>query len=225
MPARRRPLTIVLLALSLALAGAGTIAWAVTHQESAPQPTPATRGTIDMANAPTMSRDGRHSGAEVQGPKLRRARPLALDIPAIAVHSRLLQLGLTPSGSLAVPPPGPHYNQAAWFTGSPTPGQIGPAVIEGHVDSADQGSSVFFKLGALRPGDAVMVQRADHTTAVFRVNAVRRYPKDRFPTALVYGNTDHAALRLITCGGTFDRMSGHYRDNIVVFAHLTGVRR
>ena len=90
---------------------------------------------------------------------------------------------------------------------------------------AAAGPSVFFRLGALVPGDTVLVTRADRATAVFTVNAVRRYPKDAFPTAVVYANTDHAALRLITCGGAFDRASGHYRDDVVVFAHLTGVRR
>lgn len=105
------------------------------------------------------------------------------------------------------------------------PGQLGPAVIEGHVDSAAAGPSVFFRLGAPGPGDQAEVLRADGTTAVFTVNAVRRYPKDRFPTEGVYGSTNHAALGLITCGGPFDRTSGHYRDNIVTFAHLTAVKR
>jgi len=223
MASSRRPATIVI-AVVLAIAGIGAIGWAVTHQRSAPQPTVAARGTIDADRSATPL-SGRHTGASAQGLALRRARPLRLDIPAIDVHSRLLRLGLTSRGDLAVPQAGPHYDEAAWFTGSPTPGQAGPAVIEGHVDSAASGPSVFFALGALHPGDVAMVRRADHTTAVFRVDAVRRYAKDSFPTAVVYGNTDHAALRLITCGGAFDHASGHYRDNIVVFAHLTGVRR
>jgi sortase (surface protein transpeptidase) len=92
----------------------------------------------------------------------------------------------------------------------------------GHVDSAAQGPSVFFNLGDLRPGDEVLVTRADGLVAVFSVDGVRRYPKDHFPTLLVYGNTDHAALRLITCGGSFDYATGHYVDNIVVFASLVG---
>ena len=141
------------------------------------------------------------------------------------MRSPLLQLGLAADGSLEVPQPGPHYDEAAWYTGSPTPGSTGPSVIEGHVDSAARGPSVFFKLGSLEPGETVLVTRRDGTTAVFTVNAVRRYAKDAFPTATVYANTDHSALRLITCGGSFDHATGHYRDNTVVFAHLTSVRR
>ena len=81
---------------------------------------------------------------------------------------------------------------------------------------------MFFNLGDLRPGDKVLVTRADRLIAVFRVDGVRRYPKDQFPTQLVYGATDHAALRLITCGGPFDNATGHYLDNIVIFASLVG---
>jgi hypothetical protein len=224
MAVTRRTTTLVL-ALVVALAGIGAIGWAATHQQSAPQPSAAARGTLDTGD-PRAARQPAHRGPSgLQGLVMPRAVPVALDIPTIDVHARLLRLGVTATGALAVPPPGPDYNRPAWFTGSPTPGEIGPAVIEGHVDSAAQGPSVFFELGALRPGDSVLVGRADRRTAVFRVNAVRRYVKDRFPTAIVYGNTDRAALRLITCGGAFDRASGHYRDNIVVFAHLVAVRR
>ncbi|MDQ6658842.1 MAG: class F sortase [Actinomycetota bacterium] len=153
------------------------------------------------------------------------SRPARLRIPAIGVDSPVQALGLNADDTLQVPAPGPHYNEAAWYDGSPTPGQLGASVLEGHVDSAANGPSVFFKLGALKPGDPIYVTRRDGTTAVFTVNAVRRYPKNAFPTNTVYGAVDHAALRLITCGGTFDRNSGHYVDNIVVFAHLTAVRQ
>jgi Sortase domain len=97
-------------------------------------------------------------------------------------------------------------------------------VIVGHVDSAAQGPSVFFDLGDLKPGNKVLVKRADGLVAVFRVDGVREYPKDHFPTQLVYGATDHAALRLVTCGGPFDHSTGHYLDNIVVYASLVGSR-
>jgi hypothetical protein len=91
-------------------------------------------------------------------------------------------------------------------------------VIVGHVDSAANGPSVFWRLGSLRPRDIVRVTRADGTVAVFAVDDVRRFRKTRFPSQLVYGNTNHAALRLITCGGPLE--GGHYRDNIVVRASL-----
>ena len=155
---------------------------------------------------------------------LPQSQPVAIDIPKIGVHSELQHLGLTQDGELEVPAPGPRYNDAAWYRYSPTPGALGPAIISGHVDSAEDGPSVFSRLGHLRPGDIVMVSRADGLVAEFTVSGVRVFPKDEFPTTLVYGNTDTAALRLITCGGAFDSAVGHYADNVVVFASLSGWR-
>jgi LPXTG-site transpeptidase (sortase) family protein len=117
-----------------------------------------------------------------------------------------------------VPQPGPDYDKAAWFDGSPRPGDVGPAVIEGHVDSAKNGPSVFYSLGEIAAGDRIDVARADGTTVTFQVDEVRVVPKDDFPTLEVYGNTDGPELRLITCGGPFDSSAGHYEDNVVVFA-------
>ena len=153
------------------------------------------------------------------GPVLARSEPLRLSVPAIGVSSDLLQLGLNADHTVEVPPLG-RDSRAGWYKYSPTPGQLGPAVILGHVDSAEYGPGVFFNLGALRPGDTVMVTRADHTVAVFRVDRVVSYPKDQFPTLQVYGNTDHAALRLITCGGKFDFSTRSYESNIVAYASL-----
>ncbi len=150
------------------------------------------------------------------------SKPIQIDIPAIDVHSPVRRVGLTAQGTLEVPA-GQYYNDAAWYTASPTPGSLGPAIIVGHVDSADDGPSVFFDLGELRPDDKVLVTREDGQVATFRVDGLRRIPKDDFSTRLVYGDTSHAALRLITCGGTFDDATGHYVDNIVVFASLSGV--
>jgi len=93
-------------------------------------------------------------------------------------------------------------------------------VILGHVDSLTAGPAIFYRLATLRPGDTVRVTRADDTVAVFRVGSVKKYAKSRFPTLQVYGDTDHAALRLITCGGAFDPANDTYEDNIVVYAHL-----
>jgi sortase (surface protein transpeptidase) len=150
--------------------------------------------------------------------------PVSIDIPAIGVQSTLLYLGLTAEHKLEVPAPGPDYDKVAWYKHSATPGSLGPAILLGHVDSAAEGPSVFYKLGDLEPRDRLLVTRADGQVAVFRVDGVGRYPKDDFPTALVYGETDYAALRLITCGGVFDRGTGQYLDNIVVFATLVGVQ-
>jgi sortase (surface protein transpeptidase) len=145
--------------------------------------------------------------------------PVRLEIPQLKVSSDLLQLGLNSDQTVQVPPLGKN-SPAGWYKYSPTPGQLGPSVLLGHVDSAEYGPGVFFKLGALRPGSTVSVTRADRTTAVFRVDRVVSYSKDNFPTLEVYGNTDSAQLRLITCGGKFDLSSHHYESNIVAFATL-----
>jgi sortase (surface protein transpeptidase) len=149
------------------------------------------------------------------------SKPVSLTIPAIGVESALIRLGQTADGTLEVPAPGRNYDKAGWYRYSPTPGVLGPSVIVGHVDSATTGPSVFFRLGKLRPRDQVRVTRTDGSVAIFEVDDVRRFRKARFPTKLVYGDTDHAALRLITCGGPFDS-AGHYRDNVVVLASLVG---
>ena len=209
---------------SLVLSGVTCIGVAVTSQQHPPQPllsVVASAGLPAPASGPASRRTRQATtGPQVIGPVLPASAPLALAIPAIGVQSPLLHLGQTVEGSLEVPAPGPRYNEAGWYRYSPTPGSLGPAVIVGHVDSAEQGPSVFFRLGSLRPHDIVQVTRADGSVAVFAVDDVRRYSKSRFPSQLVYGNTDHAALRLITCGGAFDRDSGHYLDNIVVLASL-----
>lgn len=142
--------------------------------------------------------------------------PTALSIPAIGVQTRLVQLGLTPSGALQVPS---SPAVAGWFVDSPRPGATGAAVIAGHIDSY-LGPGVFFRLRELRPGELVYVRRAHSSLAVFRVTAVRTYLKSRFPTAAVYGPVPDAELRLITCGGTFDPATGHYLSNVIVFAVL-----
>jgi LPXTG-site transpeptidase (sortase) family protein len=108
---------------------------------------------------------------------------------------------------------------AGWYTGSPRPGETGAAVIAGHIDSY-AGPGVFYRLKDLKPGDLLYVRRGHGTLAVFKVTAVRMFPKARFPTAAVYGPVPDAQLRLITCGGTFDPTTGHYLSNVIVFASL-----
>ena len=144
-----------------------------------------------------------------------RSVPIRLQIGAIGVDSGLIGLGLERDGSLQVPTGG---FPAGWFTGAPTPGELGPAVIVGHVDM--NGPAVFYNLHSLKTGDRVTVTRRDGSKPVFRVIRIAQFPKDHFPTNLVYGNIDHAGLRLITCGGTFNARSGHYEDNLVAFADL-----
>lgn len=217
-----RGLTVGIISTMLGLAGGACLAVACTHQAQAPQPLLATSelSSSSLHQAAGAARDRQPAPTARPPGSLPASLPLTLSIPAIGVQSPLIELGQRPDGSLAVPAPGPHYNQPGWYRYSPPPGSIGPAVIAGHVDSAHDGPSVFFRLGALRPHDTVFIGRADKTIAAFSVDTVRRYHKTNFPTQLVYGNTTYAALRLITCGGSFDRDTGHYLDNIVVTASL-----
>ena len=147
--------------------------------------------------------------------------PLRLMIPEIGVATRLVRLGLEPDGGMQVPG---DFGDAGWFAGGPVPGQVGPAVIAGHVDSKT-GPAVFYRLRELRPGQAILVERADGARLRFLVEQARSYPKAGFPTAAVFGPVPSAALRLITCTGDFDRSRGSYLDNLVVYARLAGVAR
>lgn len=142
--------------------------------------------------------------------------PVRLRVPAAHVDSALQRLGRNADGTIAVPN---DPQVAGWYAQGPRPGQPGPAVILGHVDSVT-GPAVFFHLTQLAPGDAIMVDSADGSTRTFRVTSLTRVPKNQFPTDLVYLPTLQPALRLVTCGGSFDRAAHSYRDNVIVFADL-----
>jgi LPXTG-site transpeptidase (sortase) family protein len=144
------------------------------------------------------------------------AVPVRVQLPSVGIDSPLARLGTDADGAL-VPPT--DFDQAGWFAAGPAPGETGPAVIAGHVDSWT-GPAVFFRLADLAVGDPVVVRRADGTTAHFEVTSVDRYAKSDFPTADVYGPTPDPELRLITCGGDFDREKRSYTDNVVVSARL-----
>jgi hypothetical protein len=157
-------------------------------------------------------------------PALPRSVPVSIAIPAIGVRSHVIELGLGPDNTLQVPPlTQAGVQETGWYDLGPTPGQVGPAVIVGHVDST-QGPGALYRLGALRPGDQIYVTRADGAVAIFRVDAVDEYSKVSFPTQQVYGPVSYAGLRVITCGGQFDYQTRHYLSNIVVYAALTGSR-
>ena len=190
--------------------GAAAIGIAVLSQKHAPAPGAAAAGTVGPAAH--------------KGPSLRRSPPVSVAIPAIGVQSDLLRLGLNPNGTIAVPDLSTSSAEAAWYKYSVTPGQIGTAIIEGHVDS-EVGPAVFYRLGALHPGDRIDVRLADGMTADFRVTGVREYQKANFPTKMIYGSTNYASLRLVTCGGTFDYTTGHYLGSVVVFASLVSAGR
>jgi sortase (surface protein transpeptidase) len=215
---------LALATVVLAVSGATCVGVAVTHGRTPPQP-PLSRGDSPTSSRPPAPPASGAPGAgaakpanRVVGPVLRPSTPVALSIPAIGVRSPVRRLGQAADGSVQVPAPGRHYDQVGWYRFSPTPGSLGPSVIVGHVDSAANGPSVFWRLGSLHPRDIVRIRRADGSVAIFAVDDVRRFRKTHFPSRFVYGNTNHAALRLITCGGPIE--GGHYRDNIVVRASL-----
>ncbi|MET8203158.1 class F sortase [Micromonospora taraxaci] len=150
---------------------------------------------------------------------LPRAAPVLVQITAIDVRAEVVPVGADAAGVLEVPPLD-RPTLAGWYRHGVSPGETGNAVLVGHVDSP-AGPAVFFDLGRLRAGEQIQVTRADTQVATFTVDDVRAYPKDHFPTTLVYGPADTAALRLITCGGRFDAATGNYVDNVVVFATRT----
>jgi len=143
-------------------------------------------------------------------------RPVSIHIPAIGVDARVVPVGLGPNRSMEVPA----VDVAGWYEPGPRPGAAGPAVIVGHVDSR-RGPAVFFRLGQLRRGDRIMVGRAGGGAPSFVVERVEWQPKQALPTARIWNSTRRPVLRLITCGGSFDRATGHYRDNVIVYASLT----
>jgi len=159
---------------------------------------------------------GRPAAQADFGLTLPGSSPVGLSIPRIGVRAdKIVGLGLASDGSIEVPR---DASAPGWFTPGPSPGQLGPAVIAGHVDS-ESGPAVFYRLGELRPGDRVEVSRADGSVATFAVDKVEHYEKDAFPTRSVYGSTDRAELRLITCSGKYDSDTG-YLSNTVAYAHL-----
>ncbi|MFE0672384.1 class F sortase [Streptomyces sp. NPDC058867] len=162
--------------------------------------------------------DGRRTSA---APALPPSPASRVRIPSIRVDAPLMGLGLTPSGSLDVPP-AERTNLAGWYEAGTTPGETGTAILAGHVDNAD-GPAVFYRLGALRRGSTVEVDRRDGGTAVFTVDSVEVYDAEDFPDEKVYGAAGRPELRVITCGGGYSRATG-YQGNVVVFAHLTGSR-
>ncbi|HEY6500171.1 MAG TPA: class F sortase [Streptosporangiaceae bacterium] len=218
---RQAVTALVTLVAGLAVIACGSVALAVARHKTgvtaarAASPvtttrvraTPATPATPKATSIPAATSATVATSAPV-------AAPVALTIPAIAVSTPLIRLGLTPSGTLQVPD---RFDVAGWYDRSPPPGATGPAVIAGHIDSV-RGPAVFYRLSLLRPGDRVYVRRADGSVAVFGVTGVGLYPKDHFPTAEVYGSVPGPELRLITCGGTFDWARHSYLSNVVVYA-------
>jgi hypothetical protein len=144
------------------------------------------------------------------------SEPVSIRIPVIGVDARVVPVGLGPGRNMQVPA----VDLAGWYEPGPRPGEAGPAVIVGHVDSR-RGPAVFFRLGQLHRGDRIMVGRAKGPARSFVVGRVERQPKQALPTERIWNHTRQPVLRLITCGGSFDRATGHYHDNVIVYANLS----
>ncbi|WP_234359707.1 MULTISPECIES: class F sortase [unclassified Plantactinospora] len=156
-------------------------------------------------------------------PVLAPSRPVKLAVPSIGVRAPVHRVGLADDGSIAVPALEKH-NEAGWYDRGPTPGQFGPAIIVGHADTRT-GPSVFHDLAKLRPGARIEVTRQDRSVAIFEVNSVEHFDKDRLPTERVYGDFRRPWLRLITCGGRWVGGGTGYSDNIIAFAALVDSRK
>jgi Sortase domain len=171
--------------------------------------TPVTTTAVTTAASPTTT----------QATSLPPADPVELRIPRIGAKSSLIPLGLNADGTVEVPPVAQPM-QAGWYRYAPTPGELGPAIILGHVDG-NKKPGIFYRLHELTAGDQVTVSRTDGTIVTFVVLRVEQLPKQHFPTEAVYGDTDRPELRLITCGGDFDSTAHNYRDNIIVYAAIS----
>jgi sortase (surface protein transpeptidase) len=217
----------VVVALGVTACGGGALTGAKVLPTVSPAVTSPATAAVSSALEPIMSippaSDASDAPASsvssvsiVDAAPIGRSVPVRVEVPSIGVDSTLMGLGLTANGSLQVPPSG---FPAGWYTGAPTPGELGPAIIVGHVDWAGK-AGVFYRLRSIKPGAQITVVRADGSTAVFMVSSVAEYVKGAFPTDKVYGNTTNAALRLITCGGVFNPKVHSYEDDIVAYAEL-----
>lgn len=209
---------VALLALVVlaALAGTGerpTVLEATATDGSTPVPGPPVGTDPTTTLAPEPNADG-DTGADVAAEQA--PTPTTVRIPRIGVDATMIPLGLNDDGTIEVPH---DFAQTGWWADGPEPGEAGPAVILGHVDSRS-GPAVFYDLRSLDPGDEILVDRLDGTTVTYAVERLEQHPKDDFPTQAVYGPTDGPELRLVTCGGDFDRDARSYRDNVIVFASL-----
>ncbi|MBO2447565.1 class F sortase [Actinomadura barringtoniae] len=156
------------------------------------------------------------------GTALPDAAPVRLEVSEIGLNAKIMRVGQNKDGTVEVPP-FKNGDQAGWYEHGPAPGTRGSAVVLGHYDD-QEGPAVFYKLNKLKPGAQIRVQRSDKRTALFRVDATEQIRKWEFPRTRVYGDVHYAGLRLITCGGDYNRDEHSYKDNFIVYAHLVGGR-
>ncbi|MER7505532.1 class F sortase [Nonomuraea pusilla] len=199
------------------------------------------RDSLELAAQPDGRPDGQPTGQPAQAlfqappdvppplpqatpaPPMQPSTPLRIVIKKLGVNAPVRSVGLAKDGSIQVPP-ADDPNLVGWYRNMSTPGEAGPAVLLGHKDTRTR-SAVFSRLHELRYGDTIEVKRQDGTTAVFTVGGLEQASKKTFPTERVYGGQANAQLHLITCGGTYDRRIGHYTDNVIVYATMTGSYR
>jgi hypothetical protein len=181
---------------------------------------PSTSPSTPRAPSERPTERADHVRDKITGLVLPESEPVAVSIPSLGIRSTLVDLGLDSNGAMEVPQ---DPARAGWFSGGPAPGALGPAVIAGHV-TWNGAPAVFHRLSSMQRGDQVTVIRKDGKTAVFTVSRVARFSKSQFPSRAIYGPINHAGLRLITCGGTYDAARHTYLDNVVVFAKLEAVR-
>ena len=174
-----------------------------------------TPSLLPRSHSITTSHSAQSEAAE-DTHSLSRSIPTHIDIPSVSVSADIVELGRNSDDTLSAPD---DYTKVGWYRDSPTPGEIGPSIITGHVDNY-LGPAVFFPLKEVRPSERISIVRADSSTATFVVDAVKIFDQNEFPTQQVYGNINHAGLRLITCGGIYNPLTNHYSHNVVVYASL-----
>lgn len=163
-----------------------------------------------VTGAPSVSET---SSKEESGAPVRVARPVRVQIPAVDVDAKLQPIGLLDTGAMEVP----DFGLAGWYRLGPRPGESGPAVIVAHVDSYE-GPDVFFRLRELAPGDEIKVRHRDGTSTRFIVQSREQQLKQQLPVERIWNKTREPVLRLVTCGGEFDKVERHYRSNVIVYA-------
>ena len=232
-----RPLRVILSVLSVVVAGLVLVSLAGDEDATPAQSlsidqqrdadavrihTPGEAALYSATANPAASAYSSPTPAEQQSREpvsgIESARPVTVRIPQIGVDAELIDLGLNPDGTLEVPA---DFALTGWYTGRSVPGELGPSVVVGHVDSVD-GPAVFYRLSELHTGDVVYVDRTDGLVASFQVVETRTVDKRDFPTEAVYGATPDATLRLVTCGGQFDTQARSYTGNLIVFAKHLG---
>ncbi|MFI2781237.1 class F sortase [Streptomyces sp. ALB3] len=183
---------------------------------------PSAPAVVSLPAASSPASPDTPASASAVPPGLPRSEPERISIRSIAVDAPFTPLAVGPSGQLEAPPAN-DANLVGWFKDGATPGERGTSVVAGHVDTRT-GPAVFLLLRTLKAGNTVDITREDGAVATFEVDSVETFSKADFPSKRVYSDNGTAQLRLITCGGAYDKKKKDYEDNVVVFAHLASVR-